>query len=87
MVTATVSSKGWIVIPIELRRKFGIQAGGTVHIYDYGGLLTIITALENPISEAMGMFAEGTSLTQALLRDRANERQRDSQRTEQLRSR
>jgi AbrB family looped-hinge helix DNA binding protein len=86
MATATVSAKGWVVIPVELRRKFGIEPGDRVHIYDYGGVLTIIPALEDPVSEAMGLFEGGASLTRALLEERSNERKRDSRRTNLLRS-
>jgi len=35
MMTATVSSKGQVVIPAELRRKLGIQPGDTV-VFDDG---------------------------------------------------
>ena len=34
--TATVSAKGWIVIPAELRRKYHIEPGGQIRIVDYG---------------------------------------------------
>ena len=34
MITATVSEKGWIVIPKELRDKYGIKKGKKVGILE-----------------------------------------------------
>ena len=31
MTVATISSKGWIVIPNELRRKYHLRAGDNSH--------------------------------------------------------
>ena len=38
----TVSAKGWIVIPVELRRKYHLTPGTKVEIVDNHGVLTII---------------------------------------------
>jgi AbrB family looped-hinge helix DNA binding protein len=76
--TATVSAKGWIVIPAELRRKYHIEPGGQIRIVDYGGSLGLVPALEDPIREARGALAGKTSLTQALFEDRRRERARES---------
>ncbi len=38
MGTATVSKKGWVVIPQELRKRYGLEKGDQVHIIDYGGI-------------------------------------------------
>lgn len=77
VTTATVSSKGWIVIPAELRRKYHIEPGGQVRIVDYGGTLALVPALEDPIREARGMLAGKTSLTRALLAERRREKARE----------
>ena len=76
--TATVSAKGWIVIPAELRRKYHIEPGGQIRIVDYGGILGLVPALEDPIREARGALAGKTSLTRALLEERRRERARES---------
>ena len=34
MTIATVSSKGWIVIPKEIRDRFGIKPGDKVQVID-----------------------------------------------------
>ncbi|MFN8446754.1 MAG: AbrB/MazE/SpoVT family DNA-binding domain-containing protein [Caldilineaceae bacterium] len=73
----TVSSKGWVVIPAEYRKKYGLHAGKAVTIIDYGGVLAIVPLLSNPINQARGLLAGKRSLTQALLRDRQTESARE----------
>jgi len=72
--TARVSAKGWIVIPAALRHRYRIAPGQEIRIVDYGGVLSLVPALEDPISETRGMLAGGTSLTRALLEERERER-------------
>ena len=86
MATATVSTKGWIVIPIEFRRKFGIEPGDKLQIYDYGGLLTIVPQLADPVADAMGMFKGSNSLTQTLLEERTRDREREERKAARLRT-
>jgi len=76
--TAKVSAKGWIVIPAELRRKYHIEPGRNVRIVDYGGVLGLVPALEDPVRDGRGALAGSTSLTGALLEERRRERQRES---------
>jgi len=38
-MTLTISSKGWVVIPAELRKKYHLTPGTEVLIVDYGGVL------------------------------------------------
>lgn len=73
MPTLTVSTKGWVVIPVELRKKYGLTPGAQVQLVDYGGVLALVPLLENPIQEAVGMLKGSTSLVQALLNERAQE--------------
>jgi AbrB family looped-hinge helix DNA binding protein len=73
----TISNKGWVVIPADLRKKYNLAPGTEVVIVDYGGVLAIVPAMKNPIKEGYGMLKEGPSLTQALLKERAAERKRE----------
>jgi AbrB family looped-hinge helix DNA binding protein len=41
MTEVQVTSKGQITIPIELRRKYGIQEGGRVMISEDNGTITV----------------------------------------------
>lgn len=66
MTFATLSSKGWIVIPSEYRQKYGWRAGTRLTVVDYGGILSLIPMPDNPIDAALGMLKGGSSLLQAL---------------------
>jgi AbrB family looped-hinge helix DNA binding protein len=73
-MSLTISKKGWVVIPAELRKKYDLAPGKSVQIVDYGGVLALVPSLEDPVQESMGMFyKEGSSLTQALLEDHRQE--------------
>lgn len=41
MPKVTVSSKGWVVIPADLRKKYNIKPGSELEIEDRGNLLLI----------------------------------------------
>lgn len=73
--SAVVSSKGWVVIPQELRRKYGLKPGSRVQVVDYGGTLAIIPVPEDPIAAARGMLAGEPSGTRELLEGRERGRE------------
>jgi AbrB family looped-hinge helix DNA binding protein len=77
MYTAKVSTKGWVVIPKELREKYGLKKGTRVQVVDMGETLVLIPLAEDPIEALRGMFKEGASLTEDLLAERARERARE----------
>ncbi len=64
-----ISSKGWVVIPAELRTKYGLKPGTEVIIVDFGGVLAIVPALREPIKQAEGMLKAGKKLTEVLLKE------------------
>ena len=70
MNTSTLSEKGWVVIPQELRERYGLKKGDRVHVIDYGGVISIVPASEAPIKNAMGMLRDKTSLVKALIKSR-----------------
>jgi len=74
MYTAKVSSKGWIVIPKDLREKYGIRAGTHVQLVEYGDILTMVPVPQNPAKALYGLLREGPSLTAELLQQRARDR-------------
>ena len=77
MHTATVSSKGWVVIPKAIREKHGLRKGSRVQILDYGPMLAIVPLPDDPVEALHGMFETGPSLTEALLTERKRERARE----------
>ena len=73
MLKVTVSAKGWVVIPAELRKKYGIKPGSKLQFVDYGGALELIPVPDNPIETAVGMLKGGKSLTSALIAEHRRE--------------
>ncbi len=76
MTVTSVSSKGWIVIPAELRKKYDLRPGTGVVLVDYGGVIAIVPALANAVEESAGLLKGGPPLIRALRQERQQERQR-----------
>jgi AbrB family looped-hinge helix DNA binding protein len=70
MNTSTLSKKGWVVIPRELRKRYGLKQGDRVHIIDYGGVISIVPASEDSIKNSFGILKGKTSLVEELLKSR-----------------
>jgi AbrB family looped-hinge helix DNA binding protein len=70
----SISNKGWVVIPAELRKKYGLRPGVEVRIVDYGGVLAIIPALREPVKQAAGMLKTEKKLTDTLREEHRRER-------------
>ena len=77
MTVLTISQKGWVVIPAELRRKYDLRPGTLVQLVDYGGVLAIVPVLEDSIAEAAGMVRGSSSLTKRLIADHREEAARE----------
>ena len=78
MATVTVSSKGWVVIPADYRKKYRVDPGSRVEIVDYGGGMSLVPVLAHPLRDAQGLLKGQVSLTRALLRERVKERKREA---------
>jgi len=72
-----VSKTGAIRIPAELRKKYNLTAGSKVVIVDYGGVLSIVPAVKDPIKTGRGFLKEGPSLYDSLKKDRELEKKRE----------
>jgi AbrB family looped-hinge helix DNA binding protein len=75
-MSVRVSDKGWVVIPVELRRKYNLLPGAELTIVDYGGVLALVPPMARPTEQAAGMLKGRTSLTRALLAEHRRERTR-----------
>jgi AbrB family looped-hinge helix DNA binding protein len=70
METVKILSKGQLVIPAALRKKYGIRPGCRVRVFEYGNLIHIVPPLEDPVSSAMGCLPCAPSLAGELLEER-----------------
>src|SRR5919109_165079 len=55
-MAVTVSEKGWVVIPAELRKKYDLRPGTEVTVVDYGGVLALVPTMAKPVRQAAGML-------------------------------
>ncbi len=62
-VSATFTSKGQLVVPAALRRKYGIEAGTRVRfLEDQFGRIVLQPITEDYVDRVMGCLAEGPDL-------------------------
>lgn len=73
MTISITTAKGQVVIPAEIREKYGIRKGSKVSIVDEGGVIILRPLMEDPIEGSRGILKGETSLLQALLKDRREE--------------
>lgn len=66
-------SKGQIVIPAEIRKRYGIKPGSELQIMEYGGIIYLIPPVEDPIKAACGILPSKPSLSARLLKERKGE--------------
>jgi len=77
MTIVTTSPKGQVVLPKKERERLGIKPGGKVIVKAVSDHIEIYPLPENPVEYFCGIFGEGSSLTQALLKDRKEEAERE----------
>ena len=80
-LSATVSSKGQLVIPARIRESMGIEAGTRIVFIEDGGRLILqpetVAAKLRLLDELRGLTAGGPSMTDELLADRRREREQE----------
>lgn len=77
--SAIISSKGQVVIPVNLRKKYGLEEGTTVIFHEREGQLTLEPGnLESFL--ALAGTLKGYRLEEALEAERAAERLRENKR-------
>ena len=76
IVTVKVSSRGRVVIPAKLRKKYNLKPGTRVRFVDYDGIVSLVPASADPAKHAAKMLKGGPSLARALLQERHKEQRR-----------
>jgi AbrB family looped-hinge helix DNA binding protein len=87
---AYVTSKGQVVVPARLRRKYGIKAGTRLNFVEEAGRIVVQPVTKEFIDTFCGVFRTKPgekSAVQELLEDRAAERAREDRQIEAERKR
>jgi AbrB family looped-hinge helix DNA binding protein len=66
-------SKGQIVIPAHIRKRYHIEPGTEMQVMEYGGIIYLIPPVEDPIKAACGILPPKPSLSEKLLKERKSE--------------
>ena len=77
MPVVKTSSKGQVVIPVNIRKKLGIKPGQKVNLNLVGDKAVITSHPEDPIKALRGLLKGKPSMTKALLADRKKEVERE----------
>ncbi len=87
MDTAAVTSKGQLVVPARLRRRYGIKPGTKVRFIERPDGILFQPVTPEYIRSVCGMLSSETSVTGDLLKERARDREREEAKLEKSRSR
>jgi AbrB family looped-hinge helix DNA binding protein len=76
METGYVTTKGQLVIPSKLRRRFGIKPGTRVNFFEEDDGIKIIPVTSETIKANIGFLGkDGPNLLKALLEEKKKERE------------
>jgi AbrB family looped-hinge helix DNA binding protein len=84
METAYVTSKGQLVVPAKLRRRYGIKQGTKVCFVERGNEILFQPVTKEYIRSVCGMLKSEGSVTQELLKERARDKEREEAKLEKL---
>ena len=87
MEESTMTSKGQIVVPARLRRRYGLQAGVKVYFIERDHEILFQPVTREYIRSIQGMLSSKTSVTGELLEERARDREHEEARVGKRRTR
>jgi len=70
---ATISTKGQLVIPVNIRQALGITSGTKVSLTVEGNRIVLRPITAQLVDELRGIFAGGPSMTDELIAERRAE--------------
>ncbi len=59
MYTSSVTQKGQVTVPVDIRRELGIEPGGKVRFVRRGRQVLLEAVKEPPVSSLFGLLAAG----------------------------
>ena len=75
MTTTVVTTKGQIVIPSKIRRRFNIKQGTKLCIVEKGGQIVLQPLTADYFEKMAGILPTKGKLTKAILEERAKEKE------------
>jgi AbrB family looped-hinge helix DNA binding protein len=66
MATATLSAKGWVVIPKGIRDSLGLKKGDRIRVIESDRQIVLIPVAKDPIAAGRGMLKGGMSMKEFL---------------------
>lgn len=87
MNTGNVTTKGQLVIPARIRRKFGIKPGTRVRFVERDGEIVLQPVTGAAIRSLCGILRNGSRATAELLAERARDREREDSKVAKFGSR
>lgn len=66
MATATLSEKGWVVIPKDIRDSLGLKKGDRIRVMQHGREIVLIPVAKDPIAAGRGLLRGGMSMKEYL---------------------
>jgi len=75
--TGNVTTKGQLVIPARIRRRFGIKAGTRVRFVERDGEIVLQPVTSAAIRGLCGILKSDSPVTAELLTERARDRERE----------
>jgi AbrB family looped-hinge helix DNA binding protein len=78
MTTTVVTTKGQVVIPSKIRRKFNIKKGTRLHIEENGEEIILKPVNAAYFNKIAGILPTKGKLSRSLLEDRAKDKEREA---------
>lgn len=78
MVTTVVTTKGQIVIPSKIRRKYNIKKGTKLYIEERGDELVLKAVTQEYFEKIAGVLQTRGKLSRALLEERSKDKERET---------
>jgi AbrB family looped-hinge helix DNA binding protein len=87
MEESTMTSKGQLVVPAKLRRRYGLKPGTKVYFIERDKEILFQPVTKEYLKSVHGMLTSGTSATEELLKERAKDKEREEAGIEKHRAR
>ncbi len=76
MEVSVVTTKGQVVIPAKLRKKYGIKIGTRIQFEEENGEITMLPLTEETVDKNIGFLGTKGKLLRKLMEEKKAERER-----------